>query len=190
MKPVRRCPLSVAASFICFVFLVFVPCISLAETTELMAGYAVSLQGIVEIRRANHAVWEPVKPNDPFMVGDAVRIGAKSRADIALVNETVIRLDQNTTIMFSGPEKSGFSILELIKGALYFLTNRPRTLKIATPFVNGVIGGTEFYAMVDDVKTLFTIFKGRVALSNDAGTLDIREGQSAITVANKAPVTR
>ncbi len=121
------------------------------------------------------------------MVGDAVRIGAKSRADIALVIETIIRLDQNTTIVFSGPEKGGFSILNLIKGALYFLTNQPRTLKIATPFVNGVIGGTEFYAMVDDVKTLFTIFKGRVALSNDAGTLDIREGQSAITVANKAP---
>ncbi len=41
--------------------------------------------------------------------------------------------------------------------------------------------------MVNDVKNPFTIFKGRVALSNDAGTLDIREGQSAITVANKAP---
>jgi tetratricopeptide (TPR) repeat protein len=148
----------------------------------------VSLQGIVEIRRANQPVWEPVKQNDPFMVGDTVRIGAKSRADIALVNETVIRLDQNTTIMFSGPEKGGFSILELIKGALYFLTNRPRTLKIATPFVNGVIEGTEFYAMVDDVKTLFTIFKGRVALANNAGTLGIREGQSAIAMANKAPV--
>ncbi len=187
MKALRRCLLSVAASFICLVFLVFLPCRSLAETTELLAGYAVSLQGIVEIRRVNHAAWEPVKPNDPFMVGDAVRIRAKSRADIALVNETIIRLDQNTTIIFSGPEKDGFSILNLIKGALYFLTNQPRTLKIATPFVNGVIGGTEFYAMVDDVKTLFTIFKGRVALSNDAGTLDIREGQSAITVANKAP---
>jgi tetratricopeptide (TPR) repeat protein len=159
----------------------------LAETSELLAGYAVSLQGIVEIRRANHTAWEPVKPNDPFMVGDAVRIGVRSRADIALVNETILRLDQNTTIVFSGPEKGGFSILDLIKGALYFLTNRPRTLKIATPFVNGVVGGTEFYAMVGDVKTLFTIFKGRVSLSNDAGTLDIREGQSAITMANKAP---
>jgi len=188
MKLVRRCALSVAASLICLVCLNFLPCRSLAETTELLAGYVVSLQGIVEIRRANQPVWEPVKQNDPFMVGDTVRIGAKSRADIALVNETVIRLDQNTTIMFSGPEKGGFSILELIKGALYFLTNRPRTLKIATPFVNGVIEGTEFYAMVDDVKTLFTIFKGRVALANNAGTLGIREGQSAIAMANKAPV--
>ncbi len=176
MKALRRCLLSVAASFICLVFLVFLPCRSLAGTTELLAGYAVSLQRHCRDSPGEPCrIEEPVKPNDPFMVGDAVRIRAKSRADIALVNETIIRLDQNTAIIFSGPEKDGFSILNLIKSALYFLTNQPRTLKIATPFVNGVIGGTEFYAMVDDVKTLFTIFKDpKVALSNDAGTLDIQ----------------
>lgn len=187
MKPGRQCIASVASSFIWFAVLAFVPCISLAETTERVAGYAVSLQGVVEIRRANQTVWEPARQNDLLMVGDIVRIGAKSRADIALVNETVVRLDQNTTIMFSGPEKDGFSILDLIKGALYFLTNRPRTLKVATPFVNGVIEGTEFYAMVDDVKTLITLFKGRVVLANNEGVLGIREGQSAIALANRAP---
>lgn len=187
MKLVHPHASPVATLLICLVFSVSLPCFLLAETIEQLAGYAVSKQGVVEIRRANQTVWEPVKQNDPFMVGDTVRIGPKSRADIALVNETVIRLDQNTTIMFSGPEKGGFSILDLIRGALYFLTNRPRTLKIATPFVNGDIEGTEFYTMVDEVKTLIIIFKGRVVLANNEGALAIREGQSAIATANKAP---
>jgi tetratricopeptide (TPR) repeat protein len=180
--------LPATAASLCLIWLVFLPCLSLAETFNQLVGYAVSLQGIVEIRRANQTVWGHVKAKDAFMVGDTVRVGARSRADLALVNETVIRLDQNTTIMFSGPEQRGFSIIELIKGAFYFLTNRPSTLKVATPFVNGIIEGTEFYTMVDADKTFITIFKGQVALTNAAGSLTIREGQSAIAMADKAPV--
>jgi len=188
MKLTYPCIFPSVASLICLIWLVFLPCLSLAETSNQLVGYAVSLQGIVEIRRANQTVWGHVKAKDAFMAGDTVRIGARSRADIALVNETVIRLDQNTTIMFSGQEKEEFSILELIKGAFYFLTNRPRTLKVATPFVNGIIEGTEFYTMVDADKTFITIFKGQVALTNAAGSLTMREGQSAIAMADKVPV--
>ena len=182
-----RCRCFALIICMCVVGSVFFPLLLSAEVSKALVGHAVSLQGIIEIRRAGYDTWAPVKTKDAFMVGDTVRVGARSRADIALVNETVIRLDQNTTITFSGPEEEGFSLLELIRGAFYFLTNRPRTLKVATPFVNGAVEGTEFYLMVDADKTLMTIFKGRVALTNNAGTLTIREGQSAIALANQPP---
>ena len=46
---------------------------------------AVSVQGTVEVRRVAGGQWEPVKLNDTFCAGDAIRVGEKSRADVSLV---------------------------------------------------------------------------------------------------------
>ena len=56
---------------------------------------AASVQGTVEAQRVGNAQWQPVKLNDKFCPGDTIRVGEKSRADIALLNQSVLRLNAN-----------------------------------------------------------------------------------------------
>jgi len=61
---------------------------------------------------------------------------------------------------------------------------------LATPFVNGGVEGTEFFVSVDENKTFISVFEGKVLTSNDAGSLALTSGQSAVAEAGKAPVAR
>ena len=80
-------------------------------------------------------------------------------------------------------------MLKLLKGAYHFFSRIPHTLKLATPFVNGGVEGTEFFVRVDENKTFISIFDGKVLASNAAGSLALTSGQSAIADAGKAPVS-
>ncbi len=52
----------------------------------------------MEVKGAGQALWEPAKLNETYCPGDTIRTDRKSRADIALYNHPVLRLDQNTTV--------------------------------------------------------------------------------------------
>ena len=65
----------------------------------------VSVQGNVEVSRAGQTQWQPARLNDTYCAGDRIQVGERSRADIALVNQPVLRLDQNTTITFGGVKR-------------------------------------------------------------------------------------
>ncbi len=53
-------------------------------------------------KRVGQALWEPAKLNETYCPGDTVRTDKKSRADIALYNHPVLRLDQNSTVTLGG----------------------------------------------------------------------------------------
>ena len=61
-----------------------------------------SVQGNVEVRRAGPDTMAAGRLNDSYCAGDRVQVGERSRAVVALVNQPVLRLDQNTTITFGG----------------------------------------------------------------------------------------
>ncbi len=67
-----------------------------AKPCDPAPAKAVSVQGTVEAKRAADAQWQPVKLNDTFCPGDSIRVQAKSRADIALLNQSVLRLNANS----------------------------------------------------------------------------------------------
>jgi hypothetical protein len=50
---------------------------------------AVSVQGTVEVRRVGQTQWQPVKLNDTFSPGDSIRVQERSRADVALLDQSV-----------------------------------------------------------------------------------------------------
>jgi hypothetical protein len=58
---------------------------------------AVSVQGIVEARRAGQASWQPVRLNDGFAVGDTIRVRERSRADLAMLDQSMLRLNDSTS---------------------------------------------------------------------------------------------
>src|SRR5574341_586582 len=158
-----------------------------AETGEEWVAKVISIQGNVQTKRKDKTHWESAQLNDIYYPGDTIRVQERSRAGLALSNETVIRLDQNTAITFPGIEKEQTSVLDMLTGAIHFITRTPRILKVHTPFVDAVVKGTEFLVEIREDQTLLTVFEGQVSATNADGTLLLASGQSAIAKVGQAP---
>ena len=167
------------------------PTIAAAEMDDFWVGKVVSVQGSVQARRAGAAEWVPVRLNDTYGFGDMIQVQEQSRASVVLRNEAILRLDQKTTITFSASEQEEeTSLLDLLNGAAHFFSPTPRKLKVTTPFVNAAVGGTEFFVRVEPNRTLVSVFEGRVAAINEAGSLILTSGQSATARTGQAPVSQ
>jgi len=166
------------------------PCAYPEERCKQWAGKVVSIQGSVQVRMAGETQWQPAKLNSTYCPGDTIRVLDRSRADIALINQPVLRLDQNTTLTLRGVKEEKTSIVELVKGAAHFFSRAPKNLDVNTAFVNAGIEGTEFFVRVDEDKAFLSIFEGKVLASNEAGKLTITSGQSAVAERGKAPEMR
>jgi tetratricopeptide (TPR) repeat protein/opacity protein-like surface antigen len=181
------------AAFGLIVIAVSLPCTSGHAATafcEPPVAVAVSVQGDVRVRHGKTEQWIEVRRNDAFCRGDILRVMEWSRVDLLLMNETTLRLDQNTEIVFSAPEKEKDSWLDVLLGGAYFMSRTPRRFKVGTPFVNAGIEGTEFFVGVERDKALVTVFEGRVAASNDRGTVALGHGESVEAYAGQAPALR
>jgi len=158
-----------------------------AGTCEAWIAKVVSVQGIVEAQRAGETQWQPARLDDTYCPGDKIRVQEHSRAAIVLPNEAILRLDQKTTITFLSLEKSPISVLDLLSGAVHFFSRAPRSLKVITPFVNAAVEGTEFFVEVEPEQTFLSVFEGRVAATNEAGSLTLASGQASVVQVGQAP---
>jgi len=161
-----------------------------AETCEEWVAKVVSVQGSVQAQKVGKMEWIPVNLNDTYCPGDMIRVGERSRVAVILRNENILRLDQKTTITFTGLEKEQTFLLDLLTGAVHFFSRIPRTLKVITPFVNAAVEGTEFFVRVERDQTFLSIFEGRVAATNELGSLTVTSGQSAVAQEGQAPAIR
>jgi tetratricopeptide (TPR) repeat protein len=161
---------------------------ALGRSCEQWGGKIVSVQGVVQVRKAGESKWIQVRLNETYCPRDMIRVLKNSRAAIVLSNETLFRLDQNTTVTFTGVEKEKTFLIDIFKGVTHFFSRHPRRLKVVTPFLNAAVEGTEFYVRVAQDQTFLSIFEGRVAASNKAGSLVLTGGQSAVAEAGKTPV--
>ncbi len=161
-----------------------------AETCGQWAAKVVSVQGNVQVQGAGDSQPRPVLFKETLCPGDTLRVKERGRADLLMPNETLVRLDQNTTVKFSDPARERPSIVDLIVGAAYFISRTPRKFNVHTPFVNAGVEGTEFLAAVETGKTLLSVFEGRVLASNMEGGLMLTSGMSGVAESGKAPVLR
>jgi tetratricopeptide (TPR) repeat protein len=170
--------------------LLLYPDASSAETCEKPVANVVSVQGTVESQRAGDTQWQPVTLHDTYCPGDTIRVQARGRANVTLSNQSVLRLNANTTMTFEAEKEERSSLVSLLKGAAHFFSRRPRSLEVRTPFTVAGVRGTEFLIVVQVDKTLLSIFTGQVLASNASGSLALTSGQSAVAAAGKAPVLR
>jgi tetratricopeptide (TPR) repeat protein len=162
--------------------------VSAAVACEPKVAKIVSIQGIVELRRAGQAIWQQASMDMTLCPGDMLRVRTRSRAALRLSNESMLRLDQKTTITFpQAQDDEATSLLDLFTGALHILTRTPKPFKIRTPFVNAGVEGTEFFVSVDQDSTQLVIYEGQVSVSNDKGSLVLVDHEAAIARKNEAP---
>lgn len=171
--------------------------IFLAGADESYAGGAcepavaeiISIQGIIELRRASSTTWQAMTLHTAICPGDSVRARTHSRAAFLLSNASVLRLDQKTSMTFSKPEgqEKTSSLMELFSGAIHIITRTPKPFKVRTPFINAGVDGTEFFVGVNETSTRLVIYEGKVTVSNDQGSLVLEDHQAAIATRNTAP---
>ena len=154
---------------------------------EPPAARVVSIQGTVELRRAGTDVWTPAMLEEALCIGDGLRVGQASRAALTLANDSTLRLDQRTTLQLRGIAEEERSLLELLFGAVYFFSHRPRALEVDTPFVNAAAEGTEFLVRVGADRAEVVMLDGRVLLQNPHGELRVASGNAALIPEGEAP---
>jgi ferric-dicitrate binding protein FerR (iron transport regulator) len=167
--------------------------ISSAQATEActpVVGELVSVEGQVDVQH-EAADWQKAALGASLCQRDTVRIGPRSRGTIALINDAILRLDQNTTVhlleIVREPEEP--SLLDLVIGAFQSFSRAPRTMAVSTPYLNATIEGTEFALRVESQRSLITVLEGRIAVANERGQIRVAGGQSAAAEAGKAPAT-
>jgi Tfp pilus assembly protein PilF len=162
------------------------------EVCEPVVGRVASLEGTVEVERAGSFVWQPATPEQALCEADSVRVGPRSRAALRLVNDAVLRLDENTTLQLTDirtePEERSF--LQLVAGVIQSFSRKPRLLAINTPYLNATIEGTEFVVAAVDGQGSVTVFEGVVSAANPEGEVRLAAGEAAVAAAGEAPVKR
>ena len=169
-----------------------IPIIGSANPNECKDWVAkiVSVEGRVESLKAGETDWHEVQTNNTYCPEDKIRTQEKSRVAILLPNETILRLDQKTTVKFSAPRKS--TLLEIITGRAFFMSRTPQTFTIETPYVNAASEGTEFMIEVnEEARTAtVTVIEGKMAVTNETGSIAVKSGQEAMIKAGQLPILR
>jgi tetratricopeptide (TPR) repeat protein len=151
---------------------------------------ATSVQGTVEVRRVGDTQWRALNLNDALCPGDQIRVQERSRADIQLLDQSVLRLNANSTITVEAPKERTTGVVDLVRGAVHFFSRGPRSLEVKTPYTIAGVRGTEFFIDVDTQRAQMIVYEGTVVADSPAGSLTLRDGQSGVAAADKPPVAQ
>ena len=157
-------------------------------------GQFVDIHGEVETQVEDGGTWMSATLDTSLCEGSSIRVGGQSRAAIALINDAVLRLDENTTMRLvdiseDEPEEEP-SLLDIIKGAIQSFSRKPKKLSINSPYLNGSIEGTEFVFRVTDEQSEITVFEGTVIASNEQGSISVSGGEAASAGEGQLPQAR
>ena len=153
---------------------------------EKWVAVVTSAQGGVYVQRPGQAQWVSLKVDDRCYPGDSIRVEENSRAALLFKNDSTLRMDQNTSLTFQ-PMEEQTVLMQILNGAAAFFSRIPRSLKVFTPHMNGIVKGTEFVIRVDSDQTQVSLFEGQMLAENDRGELNIAGGQSAVARKGEAP---
>ncbi len=150
----------------------------------------ISAQGQVLVQRADNTT-EEARPTLVICPGDSLKTGKYGRATLQLRNDSLLNLDQHTSLVFSKAQpankKETSWWINLFSGNAFFRSRRPQRLRVTTPFVNAVHEGTEFLVEVSQDHTTILVLDGRVKASNAHGQLKVAARQAAEAGKNQPP---
>ncbi|MDH3714937.1 MAG: FecR domain-containing protein [Gammaproteobacteria bacterium] len=166
---------------------------SLAQTCENIAGRITSIQGRISVQRTDSSDWQRAALNETVCEGDTVRASSRSRAAVNLINQTVLRLDQSSSIRVDtiSPKAEVSSLLRLFSGVIQFFSRKPRTFDVQTTTSTIGIRGTEFVLSAREGEPPeVTVLEGELLATNEAGEATIGSGQTAVLAEGVAPQVR
>lgn len=123
-------------------------------------GVVEKVNNRVEIKTANS--WHKLKTGVKVFVGDSIRTGLRSTAEIKYDDETRTRIGSRSNIVVTDKK------ITINKGYIWGKVDKHKTkgLKIVTSNAIASIVGTEFFVEVnDDKSTTITVLEGEISVS-------------------------
>ncbi len=178
-----------------------------AMAEEPPVGKIVSIQGQVAVQRAGSKEWELCQVDQPLMAGDSVRTGPNSRAAILCVDESQIKLNENTVVIMKSISPSPRlqpitpakekppappSRYEVPQGEIWLRNKHEKfRFELETPAVTATIRGTELNIKVQrNGTTSVILLEGNVCLTNPQGEVCLRPGEEGYTIPGQKPTKR
>ncbi|MFO1068753.1 MAG: FecR domain-containing protein [Geminicoccaceae bacterium] len=162
---------------------------ALAAVCDDPVGTLESAEGDVQVQDSGDSDWRAIGPGEALCKAATIRTGSMSRAAVVLLNDEVLRLDQDTTLKLEDVpvdvEKP--SLLGLAAGAVQSFSRKPRKVNVDTAYMTLAIRGTEFVIRADADKSTLTVFEGEVVAANAKGEVAVPRGQAAVATADSAP---
>jgi hypothetical protein len=166
----------------------------------------VSIQGQVAVQRRGSSQWEACQVGQTLAAGDAVRTGPASGASILCVDESQIRLNENTIVILKSiapsprlqpvtPAKDQpppGSHYEVPQGEIWLRNKHEKFhFELETPAVTAIIRGTELNIKVQrNGTTSVLLLEGHVCLTNPQGEVCLRPGEEGYTIPGQRPSKR
>jgi hypothetical protein len=145
------------------------------------------LQGDCQVS-ADAAKWLPLKKGGRVRLGQHVRTGPKTRAELAFVDGTVVRLGPTTRMRLQMDQRTGGGVRTLLQawsGHLWAKVTKGRgQFAIAGTQAVAAVTGTTFRMEVEQVKTATVVYEGSVGVAAEPPA-----GESPETLLERAPQT-
>ena len=171
------------------------------------AGRLVFIQGQVAVRPAGSAVWQKARLHQELVAGDLVRTGPNSRAAILSLDESQIKLNENTVMLLKSVASSPrlrlgeivpaaqaqeSSVYGVSQGEIWLRNKKEEFFfELETPTVTATIRGTELNVRVQpDGTTNVALLEGDVKLSNPYGEVVLAAGEEGLARPGQAPTKR
>jgi tetratricopeptide (TPR) repeat protein len=179
-----------------------------ARAASALAGKLINLQGSVTVALAGSRVWQPAKLNQDLFVSDAIQTGPDSKAAILCVDESQLKLNENTLLVLNNvapstrlgyaeitPARAGetaSSLYKVLHGEIWLRNNKEKfPFAVETPAVTAAIRGTEFNLRVArDGTSYLTLLGGSLQLTNDYGQVLLGAGEEGMARPGQAPTKR
>jgi tetratricopeptide (TPR) repeat protein len=171
-------------------------------------GKLVYLQGQVEVLSGDQSAWNVARVNQELFAGDTVKTGAVSRAAILCVDESQLKLNENTVVTLksvipsprlrlwevapAAVKEAAAGLYAVSQGEVWLRNKNEKILfDVETPAVTAGIRGTEFNLKVaGDGATAVILLEGRLRLHNSLGELLLQAGEEGLARPGQAPSKR
>ncbi len=199
----------VSTAFFFFVFctLSFVGSAAAGAATE-PAGQILNLFGQVSVKPTGSSQWQPGQINQTLAAGDVVQTGPASGAAILCLDESQIKLNENTTfelrkvapssrlrlgeVIPAAMARTVESLYGVSQGEIWLRNKNDKfRFELETPAATAAIRGTEFNLRVgpEGVSTI-TLLEGKVQFANPFGDLTLEPGEEGMARPGQAPSKR
>ena len=189
--------MSVKVYLFLLVFLSFVTCHVSLFAKDFVADL-ISAQGNVEVLPADTKAWIRAQDFQKLYPKDTIRTDTRSRAAILFIDQTQIKLNENTILEIKDIElgaetrvswgRTAKSLFNLVTGEIWIRSGgEVLDLQVDTPVASATIRGTEFVVRADKEKTTVTVVDGAVNLKNAYGEVLVTSGEQGVAEIDKPP---
>lgn len=190
-----------------FSLIMLMGCGSVVWAADL-TGKLIYFHGQVVVKPASSSDWQPATINQDLFAGDLIQTGPAAGAAILCLDESQIKLNENTQLELrqvapsprlrlgeaipAAAAQAAASLYGVTRGEIWLRNKNDKfRFEMETPAVTAAIRGTEFNLRVQpDQTSRVTLLEGSLQLINPFGQVVLQAGDEGLARPGQAPTKR